>query len=226
MLVKDWMTLNPVTIKVSATIQDAINLLLDNHINMVPVMDNGKLVGVLSDRDVKHASPSDACLLDFQNIMYHVARIQVADIMTSKPVTVTEDITIEETAEILLNNNISGVPVVNGDGTLKGIITKEDIFAALIGLSGLSHRGIQLGFELEDRAGSIKEVSDVIREFGGRLVSIVSTYEMCPTGYRHVYIRAFNIDRDRLSELIEKLKSVSKLLYFVDHKGNQREFYY
>ncbi len=225
MLVKDWMSADPITVNVDTTLQDAINILMDNHISILPVMDSGKLVGIVTDRDVKHASPSDACLLDFQNIMYHVARIQISEIMTPNPITIPLDLTMEEAAEVLLQNNISGVPVVNEKGQLKGIITKDDIFAALVDLSGLSHRGALFGFQLEDRPGSIKEVTDIIRRFGGRLASIVSTYEMCPEGFRNVYIRAFNLASEEMNNLLDQLKNTACLLYYVDHQGNKREFF-
>jgi acetoin utilization protein AcuB len=225
MLVKDWMSADLVTVNVDTTLQEAINILMDNHISILPVMDSGKLVGIVTDRDVKHASPSDACLLDFQNIMYHVAKIQLSKIMTPNPITVPMDLTIEETAEVLLQNNISGVPVVDEQGRLKGIITKDDIFAALVVLTGLSHRGALFGFQLEDSPGTIKQVTDVIRQFGGRLASIVSTYEMCPEGFRNVSVRAFNLPAEDMDKLLDQLKQKARLLYYVDHQGNKREFF-
>jgi acetoin utilization protein AcuB len=225
MLVKDWMSTDVVTIDVSAKIQEAINMLMDHHISMLPVMEEGRLVGVVTDRDLKHASPSDACLLDFQNIMYHVSRIEVGSIMSTNPITVPPDLTIEETAEILLSHNISGVPVVDRAGQIVGVITKDNIFSALVSLSGLSHRGVLFGFDLEDRPGSIKEVTDVIRKHGARLVSIVTTYENAPEGHRHVYARAFGIDRSSLEELENELQATGKLLYTVDHRENKRKFF-
>jgi acetoin utilization protein AcuB len=224
MLVKDWMSTDVRTIDIKATIQQAINMLMEYHVSMLPVMDEGKLVGVVTDRDVKHASPSDACLLDFQNIMYHVARVEVGSIMSPKPITVRPDLTVEEAAEILLKYDISGVPVVDESGRIEGIITKDDIFSALIALSGLSHKGVLFGFRLEDRPGSIKEVTDIIREYGGRLVSIVSTYETAPEGFRHVYVRAFDIDRNRIEDLKQKLAETATILYIVDHKHDKRFF--
>jgi acetoin utilization protein AcuB len=222
MLVKDWMSTDVITINARAKIQDAINALMDHHISMLPVMDNGNLVGIVTDRDIKRASPSDACLLDFQTIMYHVARLDVASIMTPDPITASPELTIEEAAEILLTNNISGVPVVDETGRLRGVITKDDIFSALISLSGLSRRGVLFGFRLEDKPGSIKEVTDIIRERGGRLVSIVTTYESAPEGYRHVYLRVFGIDRASLTDLEKRLQEMGTLLYTVDHRSNER----
>lgn len=225
MLVQDWMSADVVTIDVNAKIQDAINMLMDHHISMLPVLDGGKLVGIVTDRDLKHASPSDACLLDFQNIMYHVSRLEVGAIMSPNPITVPPELTIEETAEILLRHNISSVPVVDEAGQIKGVITKDDIFSALVSLSGLSHRGVLFGFELDDRPGSIKEVTDAIRKSGARLVSIVTTYEDAPEGHRYVYVRAFGIDRNSLGALENELQATGKLLFTVDHKENKRKFF-
>jgi len=224
MLVRDWMSTHIVTIDVNAKIQDVINMLMDHHVNMLPVMDGDRLIGIVTDRDVKHASPSNAVLMDFQNIMYHVARLDVSSIMSKNPITVPPDLTIEETAEILLTHNISGVPVVDDTGHILGIITKDDIFSALVSLSGLSKRGVLFGFRLEDKPGSIKEATDIIRKHGGRLVSIVTSYENAPEGYRNVYVRAFDIDRGDLPTLEKELQAASTLLYTVDHRENRRTF--
>jgi len=225
MLVKDWMSTNVITLNVNDTMQDAINVSMEHHISLMPVMEEGKLVGIVTDRDLKRASPSDATLLDIQQIMYHLSRLEVGAIMSRYPITVPLDYTVEETAEVLLTNGISGAPVVDQKGEILGIITKNDLFKAMISLSGLTKRGLQFGFLLEDSPGSIKEVTDIIRKYNGRLVSILSSYEKAPEGLRNVYIRSFDIDRDALQRLKEELKAAAKMLYMVDHRENKREIY-
>ena len=225
MLVKDWMSKNVITLNVNDTMQDAINVSMEHHISIMPVMEEGKLVGIVTDRDLKRASPSDATLLDIQQIMYHLSRLEVGAIMSRYPITVPLDYTVEETAEVLLTNGISGAPVVDQKGEIQGIITKNDLFKAMISLSGLTKRGLQFGFLLEDNPGSIKEVTDIIRKYNGRLVSILSSYEKAPEGLRNVYIRSFDIDRDALPRLKEELKAAAKMLYMVDHRENKREIY-
>jgi acetoin utilization protein AcuB len=225
MLVKNWMNKDVVTIDSHAPLQEAINLLIENDISILPVMEDGKLVGVVTDRDVKRASPSDACLLDFQNVMYHVARMAVSSIMSKPPLTIATDQTIEETAEVLLQYNISGAPVVDEKGEIKGIITKDDLFAALISLSGLSQRGVLFGFLLKDTPGSIREITDPIREQGGRLASIVSTYESAPEGSRYVYIRAFDLTPEAISHLQKEYLAKGVILFKVDLSNNDREFF-
>lgn len=225
MLVRDWMSKNVITLDVADTLQDAINISIEKHVSILPIMEDGRLVGIVTDRDLKRASPSDAALLDIQQILYHLSKLEVGAIMTRYPITVPPDFTIEETAEILLDNKISGAPVVDGDGNIVGIITKNDLFRAMIFLTGLSKKGVQFGFLLEDRPGSIKEVTDTIRNYNARLVSILSSYEKAPQGYRHVYVRAFDIDRQKIPQLIDELRAKAKLIYVVDHRENRRDTY-
>ncbi len=226
MLVKDWMSRKVVTVNVNDSMQHAINILMEHDISMMPVMEDGQLVGVVTDRDLKRASPSDAVMLDIQRILYLLSKLEVGAIMSRYPITLSPDHTMEEAAEIMLTNKISGAPVLDDDKNIVGMITKSDIFKAMMALSGLSHRGIQFGFLLDDRPGSIKEVSDVLRSFGARLVSILTSYEKAPEGFRFVYIRVFNVDRETLPELKDKLITVCKLLYIVDHRENVREIFY
>ena len=82
-----------------------------------------------------------------------------------------------------------------------------------------------LGFQVEDRPGSIKEVADVIREFGGRMVSILSSYDGVPDGYRRVYIRMHSIEREQLKKIKDRLSEKAPLLYMIDHRQNRREIY-
>ena len=192
---------------------------------MLPVMKKDKLVGIVTDRDLKRASASDATTLEVHELLYVLSNIKVKDLMTKDPVTVPPDFTIGETAELLLEKKISGVPVLDNKGEVVGVITKADIFRALISLTGLKSKGTQFAFELEDRPGSIKEVSDIIRGYGGRMASILSSYDRAREGHRKVYIRMYGVDRPQLLQLKEELKEKAELLYMVDLRENKREIY-
>jgi len=85
--------------------------------------------------------------------------------------------------------------------------------------------GLQFGFQIEDRSGSIKELDDIIRHFGGRIVSILTSYKNVPAGYRKVYIRMTGKHRDRFPELKAALKEKATILYMVNHCENIREIY-
>ena len=225
MLVKNWMSTPAITIDVHDSMQDAKALLQKHHISMLPVMDRARLVGVVTDGDLKKASPSDASSLGAHEILYLLSTIQIKDIMAKKPITVPADFTIEETAEILMDNRISGVPVVDAHGGVIGVITDNDLFRVIIAMTGIKKRGVQFAFRLEDRGGSILEVARVIREHGGRFSSILTSYENAPEGHRHVYIRIFNIDGIDLEALKNALKEKFFLRYMVDHYNNVREIY-
>ena len=225
MLVKNWMSKNVITVDANGSMHDATKLLKKHGIRMLPVMKKGKLVGILTDRDLKKASASDATTLEVHELLYLLTKIKVKDIMTKDVVTVPPDFTVEETAQVLLRNRISGAPVVDADGQLVGAITQADIFRVLISLTGVGNGGIQFACQMEDRPGSIKEVADVIRNYGGRMVSILTSYDGVPEGHRKVYIRMRSIERSKLQNLIQELQSKTKLLYMVDHAENIREIF-
>ncbi len=224
MLVKNWMSKDVISVDVNDSMQDAAKLLKKNNIRGLPVMKNGKLVGVVTDRDLKRASASDANTLDIHELLFLISEIKVKDIMTKNPITVPIDVTIEEAAAVLLDNKISGAPVVDDKGLVVGVITQTDIFRVLVSFTGVREKGIQFGFLLEDRPGSIKEVADIFRKYGCRMVSIMSTSDG-QEGLRHVYIRVSDCDRDRLDQLKEDLKANARMLYVADHIEKTKEIY-
>ncbi len=224
MLVRNWMSKNVITVDVNDSMAHASKLIKENHIRGLPVMKNGKLVGVVTDRDLKKASASNATTLDIHELLYLITKIKIKEIMTKDPITIPVDYTVEEAAEVLLDNKLSGAPVVNREGKLVGIITQADIFRVLVSLTGVREKGLQFGFLLEDRPGSIKEVADIIRKHDCRVVSILSSAGEHAT-HRHVYIRARDCDRERLEQLKEELKAKANLLYIVDHREEKKEIY-
>lgn len=223
MLVQNWMSKSVVTIDVNDSMQDAIKQLKEHGIRMLPVMKKGKLVGIVTDRDLKKASASNATMLEIHELLYLLTKIKAKDIMTKNPITVPPDYSTEETAQVLLESKISGVPVVNGGGQVVGTITQADLFRVLISLTGVGKGGIQFGFQIEDRPGSIKEVEDIIREYGGRMVSILTSYDDVPMGYRKVYIRMHSIERSKLQILKDKISEIAAFLYMIDQRENNRE---
>jgi len=225
MLVRNWMCRPPVIVKADAPLQEAIDLLARHEIHMLPVVDKDQLTGVITDLDIKRASISEVFSLEDPDLAKSISRIKVKAIMNKKPVTVSEDHTIEEAAALLFVHDISGAPVVNQGGKIVGIITKNDIFRSVISLTGIKKKGIQFGLKLKDRPGAIKEITDLIREYGGRVASILSTGRGDEEVYFNVYIRAYGLDLPNRLRLKEAIKSKAELLYAVDHEENTREIY-
>jgi len=225
MLVKNWMSKTIITIDENDSMNKVMDLMKEHAIGMVPIMKKDKLVGIVTDRDLKRSSPSDATTLEIHELLFLISKIKVKDIMTKDPITVPFDFTVEEAAEVLMKNRISGAPVVAQDGQVVGAITKGDLFRVLISLTGVGKRGIQFAFQVEDLPGTIKDVADIIRDYGGRMVSILSSYEHVPEGYRKVFIRMLGVEREKLPQLEDDLRKKATLLYVVDHRENRREIF-
>jgi acetoin utilization protein AcuB len=225
MLVNDWMKSPVISIGSHESLQKAAGIMAQNKIGMLPVIEDGKLIGIVTDRDLKRAAPSAIEFLEVKELVYRLAQVKIETIMTKNPITLLPDTTLEEAASVLRERNISGCPVLDHDGELIGIITKNDIFDAFATVIGIPDRGLLLGFMLEDRHGSITEVTDIFRQFHCRLISILTTYQRAPSGYRFVHIRAFNVDRKKLAQLKQELGLKGKLLYVVDLRDKTRETY-
>lgn len=168
-------------------------------------------MGIISDRDLKKAQPSKATSLDVHELYYLLDQVKVKSLLPSKLFTIAPEETVEKAAAMMLKKRISALPVVNPKGGLEGIITKGDIFRAFVSISGIYQAGLAIGFELEDRAGSIGQVTNVIRAHGGRIVSILTGYELAPEGFRHVYIRAKDISDEKA--LFKELEGKYKIIY-------------
>ncbi len=129
--VRDWMTPNPITIDPKTTLPEAHKLMKECHIRRLPVVDHGRVVGILTLGDIREASPSDATSLSIFELNYLLAKLNVEKIMTRDPITIAPTATIREAAQLMLEHKIGGLPVVE-DEKLVGIITESDIFRVLV----------------------------------------------------------------------------------------------
>jgi len=214
MLVQGWMTTDVATVHKDTSMMKASIVMKEKKIRCLPVVDEaGTLVGIVSDRDLRDAAPSKATTLDVYELNYLLSSMKIKDIMSKKLVVVKPDETVEFAAILMIENKISSLPVVNDKNELIGIITQTDIFKVLINIAGVYAGGIQFAFSLEDRPGSIKDAADVIRSYGGRVVSILSTGETAEEGRRNVYIRCSVLSEDRLRDLVKELEEKFIVLY-------------
>jgi len=214
MLVQGWMTTDVMTIDEDTSMMKASIIMKEKKIRCLPVVDKkGKVMGIVSDRDLKDAAPSKATTLDVYELNYLLSSMKIGDIMTKNLVFVRPDETVEFAALLMLENKISSLPVINDKHNLVGIITQTDIFKVLINITGVYTGGIQFAFSLEDRPGSIKEPADVIRSFGGRVISILSTRETAEEGRRNVYMRCSALAHEKLRDLVKELEDKFVVLY-------------
>lgn len=225
MLVRNWMSRNVVTIGPGDSLQVAVDLLRRHSVRMLPVVKDGQLKGLITDSDVKRVSASDANSLEIHELIYLLSQVKVAEFMTRKVVVVRPDHTVQEAAWMMLNNKISGMPVVDDNGQVVGIITESDVFRLLLSLTGDAKRGIEFAFLAKDEGGSIKQLTDIIRDFNGRLASVLTSYNKAPEGFRYIFIRAYSIPRQRVDELRSQLAAKAQLLYMIDHREGKRDIY-
>ncbi len=225
MLVQNWMSQPAITIDIDAFVEDAVRLFRKHEIHMLPVMEKDQLVGVVSDQDMKRVYPWNVLSKNCIEDSGFLSGIKINKIMTPDPVTVPYNYTLEETVEKFLVHNISGLPVVNQHQKVVGVITKSDLFHLILILTGYGKKGLQLGIEVEDRPGCLKAITDSMRDYGGRISSILSTPERADKGNRRLYIRVFNIDQPSLRHFLEVLKQKATLLYIVDYNEKNREWF-
>lgn len=130
--VKDWMTRDPLCVGPDTTLPEAHRLMTERRIRRLPVVENGKLVGIVTRGDIRDARPSSASSLSIWEMNYLLARLQVGSMMTRDPATICPDATIADAARMLLERKIGGLPVVDDDNHVVGIITESDIFRMVV----------------------------------------------------------------------------------------------
>lgn len=131
-MVREWMTPEPVTITPDTTLPEAHRLMMAHSIRRLPVIEEGRLVGIVTLGDVRGAEPSGATSLSIWEVNYLVSKLRIEEIMTPRPFTISADATLGEAAQKMLKYKISGLPVVDGGGRVVGIITESDIFRMVV----------------------------------------------------------------------------------------------
>jgi CBS domain-containing protein len=131
-LVKDWMTRDVITITPNTPLLEAHRLMSEHNIRRLPVIKRDRLVGIVTRGDIRGAEASDATTLSIWELNYLIAKIKIKEVMTRDPITVSENATIDEAAQLMLEKKISGLPVIAVDGKLVGIITESDIFRIVV----------------------------------------------------------------------------------------------
>lgn len=171
MLVKERMSHPVISVKPDVPILEALKLMQRERIRRMPVVQDGKMIGIISDKDLIHAAPSDATSLSVWEINYLVSRVHVKDVMTTNVLSVTEDTPIEEAARIMADNKIGGLPVMS-DGGVVGLITETDLFKILLELMGAREKGVRVTVVVPDRPGELSELTQAIARAGGSFVAL------------------------------------------------------
>lgn len=222
MLIRDWMTTDVITATPETSMLKVSKMMKEYDIRRVPVVDaQNKVVGIVSDRDVKDASPSKATTLDMHELYYLLSEIKVRDIMTPDPVTVEVRDTVERVALLMEERAIGGLPVVDDEGSLVGIITDHDIFKVLVQITGVRHGGVQVALAVEDLPGVMRPIFDLLREYDASLISMLSSDSKRGGNWREVFLRIRPMERAEENRLVEALRERFDLLHWVREKVHE-----
>ena len=167
---------NPITTNPEASFYEARNLIHEKGVRHLPVVDkNNRLVGIVTDRDIREAAPSDATLLSVQELNYLLGKLKVSAFMTPKDklITITPDTIIEEAVQLMHDHKIGCLPVLEGE-KLYGIFTETDALAHLVDIFGLKQKGTRLTVALEDRPGTMMGLLEVFKKRNVNVISILS----------------------------------------------------
>jgi acetoin utilization protein AcuB len=204
--IREMMQKNPITIHPEASFYEARALIRDKGIRHLPVVDkNGHLVGILADRDIREAAPSDATSLSVHELHYLLGKLKISAFMTpkSKLITISSDTIIEEAVQLMHDHKIGCLPVVDGD-KLTGLITETDVLALLVDLFGLKKKGTRLTVAIEDQPGQMHGILDIFKKHNVNIISILSpTFKV--NGKRVAAIRIqTHVYEDLVKELEQK----------------------
>jgi acetoin utilization protein AcuB len=166
MVVRNVMTSNPFTVSPDTTIAEALAIMREKGIRRLPVMKGGKLIGIVTKRRLLEVSPSPATTLSVFEMNYLLAKTVVRDIMTKEVLTVSPDALLEQAAVLMADNNIGGLPVLDG-GRLVGIITEKDIFQSFVEILGFRDAGSRISIDYGDnRPGVLASLSSLMADMG------------------------------------------------------------
>lgn len=203
MLVGERMSRPPITIPPDMSIHDALALFKTEHIRRAPVIKGGKLVGIVSEKDLLNASPSPATTLSVWEMNYLLSKLTVSEVMTKDVITVTEDTPIEEAARIMADNKIGGLPVVKGTRVV-GIITETNLFKMFLELMGARERGVRITVLIEDKPGMLAQLTKAVSEAGGNFIAF-GQFVGEDANTRVVTFKVNGIGKDKLKKTIADL---------------------
>lgn len=172
MLVGERMSHPVISIQPDVSIQDALYRMKAENIRRLPVIDRrGTLVGIVTERELLHASPSDATSLSVWEVTYLLSRIKVEDIMVKNVITINENTPIEEAARIMTDHRVGALPVVRGERVV-GIITETDLFKIFTELMGAREQGTRVTVMAPNVPGTLVKIAKVIFDAGGDIIAM------------------------------------------------------
>ena len=200
MLVGERMSKPVISVSPDLPINEALNVMKRENIRRTPVIQFGKLVGIVSDIDLVNASPSQATSLSVWELNYLLSKITVKDVMTRNVFTITEDIPIENAARIMVDKRIGGMPVMRGEEVV-GIITETDIFKIFLELTGARETGVRASVVILNEPGGLAKLTKAIADQGGDFISFGQFCGDDPSN-RMVTFKVAGLDQNQVAQII------------------------
>jgi acetoin utilization protein AcuB len=174
MRIKDVMTKNPITVQPDTLVLEAQKIMKENNIRRLPVVEKGKLVGIITKHDLLEAAPSPATSLSVYELNYLLSKMKVKEIMKKNPVTITPDTLFEDALRIGQEKKIGSFPVVE-NGKLVGIATESDIVRFLIHTLGIHEEGSRIEIVgLGEKLGELEKAISIVNQHGTIILSMIS----------------------------------------------------
>lgn len=201
MLVGDIISRKVITINIKDDVKKAFELMKSKKIRHIPVLDGGKLVGIITNTDLRQVlipSKSEGA----EQTYYFTSKFStVGEIMTKGTITVTPQTDVEEAATLLQHYKIGGLPVVEGD-KLVGMITGTDILKVFIEIMGVIKYSSRVDVALGEDAEAFQNVSKIIRENGAAIISV----GMSPHEGKGEMVYYFRLDTDDINPIAKAIE--------------------
>ena len=201
MFVGERMSRPVITVSPDMPINDCLAMFRKEHIRRAPVMKDGKLVGIVSERDLLNATPSSVTTLSIWELNYLISKVTVKNVMAKKVVTVDQDTPIEEAARIMADKKIGGVPVLSS-GKVVGIITETDLFKIFLELMGARQKALRVTATIIDKPGQLAKLTRAIAHNGGNFLSF-GMFSGPDANTRVVTFKVEGMQKNQIKECLE-----------------------
>jgi acetoin utilization protein AcuB len=190
MQVGRWMTTDVVSVSAQESLEHARQLLRAHRMRHLPVTEGDRLLGIATEQDLRFG----------EAMASHSGPMVVADVMTASVITVGPEATVEQAAMTMAENKVGGLPVVDSDDRLIGIITESDIINVLLDAMGVDSGAARLEVLLPDRPGALAEVARVLAERGVNILSLI-----CASAEAGTKVLVVRIVADDLESVLNEL---------------------
>lgn len=205
MLVRELMTPKPIIIAPDLSVPDALALIRGRKIHQLPVLDDrGRLVGIVTEQDLLHASASSVTTLSVWELPGLLSRINVGMVMIKEVVTVYEDTPVEEAARVMADKGIGCLPVMGGEGSMTGLVTKSDLLRAFMELLGGRRHGVRIWAHTPDAKGTVAKITGAIAAVSGDIVGMgFNEIRDLKGSHWEITLKVQDVPADKLVEAIK-----------------------